>query len=497
MDSRETSAPVRGCRAREIYKNAWRDFMSSKKFIATFVVACLLSSPACLTSLADEDELFGLTKVHTVHIAVSADDYRAMEPPPRRPGFGPGPPGGAPRPGRPAFGSPDFGAGNFGFEFEYVRSRVTFNDQELENVGLRYKGSGTYMMSARQAKRSLKLDFDRYGNQQTLHGKKKLNLNSGVMDPTKAREALAYQVFRQAGVPCPRTSLAEVTLTVPGKFDRELLGAYTVVEQVDKQFLKAHFGSSKGLLLKPEGIRGLPHFGDDPKVYAESYLPKTDGSAEDWRKLVELTSLINRADESEFRDRIGELLDLDNFARFLAANAALSSLDGFLGLGHNYYLYRSPESGKFVFLPWDLDLAFGAFPMYGTPEQLVELSVEHPHLAGNKLIDRFLGIPEAKENYRAHLRRLSEEVFTSDQLGADLRSVGEALKPLLEREQRAQRERREAGGGLFGAAPIPLEVFVERRKASIDSQLAGTAQGYVPATRGFGGGFGGGPPRGR
>ena len=40
-----------------------------------------------------------------------------------------------------------------------------------------------------------------------------------LMDPTRGREALAYAVFRAAGVPAPRTAFAEVTLTVPGKYD--------------------------------------------------------------------------------------------------------------------------------------------------------------------------------------------------------------------------------------------------------------------------------------
>src|SRR5690606_8903599 len=119
----------------------------------------------------------------------------------------------------------------------------------------------------------------------------------GVMDPTKVREALAYTVFHAAGLPAPRTSFADVTLTVRGKFDQEPLGLFTVVEQVNKPFLKAHFNSAGGLLLKPEGIRGLPHFGDNPENYKETYNPKEEGRPDDWKRLVELTRLVNAADE--------------------------------------------------------------------------------------------------------------------------------------------------------------------------------------------------------
>lgn len=439
-------------------------------------------------------ELFGLTKLHTVDVIVSAEAYAAMEPPPRAMGGPPSPvPGG---PGRPAPGSPDFGAGNFGFEFNFVRAKVVFDGQPLDEVGLRYKGSGTYMMSARQAKRSLKIDFDRHNPKQTLQGTKKLNLNSGVMDPTKAREVLAYTVFETVGIPCPRTALAEVTLTVPGKYDREYLGAFTIVEQVDKAFLKRHFQNDQGLLLKPEGIRGLPHFGDDPKAYEATYTPKTDGSEADWKKLVELTRLINSPDEAKFRAEIANYLDLDNFANFLAANTALASMDGFIGMGHNYYLYCVPATGKFVFLPWDLDLAFGAFPLYGNPAQLVDLSIEHPHVGDSKLIDRLLAMPDFKAKYRAQLTRLSNEVFVPARLGQDVATLTEALKGLLAKEKAATDARKEGngipGGGMFGAAPLPLPTFIEKRKLSIDKQLAGEVKGYMPSPGMM---MGGGPPR--
>src|SRR5262249_27968826 len=90
-----------------------------------------------------------------------------------------------------------------------------------------------------------------------------LNLHAAALDPTKGREALAFAVFRVAGVPAPRTAFAEVTLTVPGKFDKEYLGLYIVVEPVDKAFLKEHFKTGRGLLMNPgrEGRRAPPRRG--------------------------------------------------------------------------------------------------------------------------------------------------------------------------------------------------------------------------------------------
>ena len=44
-----------------------------------------------------------------------------------------------------------------------------------------------------------------------LHGLGSLQLHSMPLDPSKAREVLALAAFRDAGVPSPRTALAEVS----------------------------------------------------------------------------------------------------------------------------------------------------------------------------------------------------------------------------------------------------------------------------------------------
>ncbi len=392
-----------------------------------------------LLVVAAEPPVFGPTVIHKVHVNVTAKDYKAMDPPPVNL-F-------APRPkaqeGRPAPGSPDAGAGNMQYEFEYVPADVEIDGQTFAKVGLRYKGSGTYLMSQLNAKRSLKIDFDLYDSKLRYRDLTKINLNSGVVDPTKAREALAYTVFRAAGVPAPRTAFAEVAITVPGKFDREFLGVYTVVEAVDKAFLKEHFGNGKGLLLKPEGIRGLPHLGETKATVEKAYNAKSDGDEAEWKRLIELTRLINKATEAEFRAGIRDYLDVDNATRFLAATAILASLDSFIGLGHNYYLYLSPKTKTFHFLPWDLDLAFGGFMMFGTPDQQANFSVDRPHMGENRLIDRLFAMPEVKAAYREHVKRLHADLFASGKLAKDAQEMEAALKELIAKEKKAAAGRKE------------------------------------------------------
>ena len=112
------------------------------------------------------------------------------------------------------------------------------------------------MASAGGLKRSFKVDLDRVDHCR-FEWAPRLHLQSGALDPTKAREVLAYALFREAGVPAPRTALAEVTLTVPGQYDKAYLGLYTLVEPVDRAFLDASLPHRQGPAL--EAARAPQH----------------------------------------------------------------------------------------------------------------------------------------------------------------------------------------------------------------------------------------------
>lgn len=466
----------------------------------------------------ESDAVFGLTKQWRVHLHVTSENWKAMQPPQGGfPSFGPpgggagspqGRPGGAQSPApRPAGPPPAMRPGSFGYEFEYVKASVEFDGEKIADVGLRFKGNGTYAMSAQGRRRPFKVDFNRYNNDQKFHGLQQLNLHNDIMDPTHLRQVLSYPVFQDAGIPAPRTAYAEVYLTIDGECDHELLGLYTLVEEVDKSFLKRHYGSSKGLLLKPEGTQGLEYKGEDWKDYAW-YEPKTDPSDGEAEQLIALTRLIHKSNDEEFRREIGNLLDLDKFASFLAANTLLSNMDSFLTQVHNYYLYLPPDTRKFEFLPWDMDLSMGAFFMAGNAEQLQDLSIRHPHMGQNRVIERLIEWDRFEKSYQRQLRELVESEFSErGKTLSRLTEVQAAMKPAFDREkERADRAAAAAprgpggfgfgppGGGNMFAGPS-LETFFAKRRESITAQLSGKSKGREPGMSfGPGGGFGGPPP---
>jgi spore coat protein H len=451
----------------------------------TMLTAC---RPATAAEPKSAVAVYELSKVWRVHITLPADEYAAMQPRGRGFGFGPRPAA----PEKPLDPDREVHRNSFGMDLPWATGAVTIGDQTFEKVGIRYKGNGTIGDTARTIKKSFKIDLDRAGGAGRFGGSKTINLHCGVTDPSKCRETLAYELYRDAGVPASRTALAEVRLTVPGKHDNELLGIYTTVEEVGKPFLRDHFGTDKGLLMKPERLRDFEDRGDKWDAYQKAYVPKREPTAADAARVIAFARLVHKGDDAAFAKEIESYLDVDGYLRFLAVTSFLANTDSFFVLGHNYYLYLNPKTNKLHFIPWDLDRAFANFPILGSNNQQMNLSLVHPYAGTHRLTERLLAVPGVGERYRKLLRELAATCFDKERLLKRLEMAEATTKELLERDAKAASARKDGGSafGMFGKPPA-LKEFIEKRTASVAAQVAETSKGYVPS----GGPGGDGPPR--
>lgn len=451
------------------------------------IVAALLLGYSRLNAAEKADlstgDLFGLTNLHQVHIRLSAKDYAAMQPALPESGFLGRAPQAAGKPRQNKTGEKEDVHRSGMVDFPWVHGDVTIGGHTYRNVGIRYKGHFTYMASRALLKRSLKIDLRRYDQQAPLFdGIKKFALNAGVLDPTRAREVLGYEAFRSAGVPAPRTAFGAVTLSVPNTWENEYVGLFTLVEDVDKDFLKARLGDGGGLLMKPQGVRGADYLGEDWKAYSERYQPNREATPEEGARVIEFTKLASVADEERFRREIGNYLDVEEFLRYLAMNAMLVNLDSPFAMPQNFFIYLHPKTNKLLFLPWDLDLAFAAWPMGGMPEEQMALSLMHPHSGKHALIERLLAMKEVKTRYRELLREFASTCFSKEQLLKHITAVEVVTRGPLAREARAVAARKEDadGPGAITRAAPSLREFASQRTASIEAQLSGKTAGYVP-----------------
>ena len=253
----------------------------------------------------------------------------------------------------------------------------------------------------RAPKRSWKARFDGPGD--ALGGQATLNLKAMYNDPSQMREALAWRYLAAAGIPAARHTYAK--LTINGGYR----GLFSLIEQVDKRFLKDHYGKNhKGNLYKAYcgdiGCATLEHRvganGDDSgrqyfsgKPDDRAYRLKTnedESTANTYDDLAALTRAIDgvglpggdaRFGTDAFRTSLESVLNVKAFLRWAATNVLLGSWDNYFATPANYYLYNSGRSGApdgfmntpyFTFIPWDYDNSFG-IDFFGTPWQYTDL----------------------------------------------------------------------------------------------------------------------------
>ncbi|MBE7500928.1 MAG: CotH kinase family protein [Verrucomicrobiales bacterium] len=411
-------------------------------------------------------------------------------------------------------------AAMLGLDFPTVRADLDFAGIGFPDVSVRYKGNGTFMESRGSLKRSLKVDLNDGFPGRKLGGVTKLNLHNCVTDPSRMNEVLSHRLFRDAGVPAPRTAYAQVFLTVPDHHERRYVGLYSLVENVDNSFASDRFGTKKGALFKPVTRQLFEDRGPDWAAYRQSYDAKTPVSTAETQRVIEFARLVSHASDSEFAARLAGYLDLDAFARFMAVTVWLSTLDSILGVGQNYLVYLHPVTRQFHFIPWDLDHSFGQFPMVGTQEQRETLSIRQPWQGENRFLERVFRVPTFHRRYLARLREFNETVFQPDRLHRQVDELAAVLRPAVQAESEeklAQFDRVVAGepaarslfgpvgfggprGGDRGAnpsppfgfpggfgSPKPIKGFVTARAKSVTDQLAGRAEGAVLSGPGFGG----------
>jgi len=422
------------------------------------------------------DDVFGPDKLWKIHLQITPENWQAMHP----------------TQGLRFFGAPQFGEdkgstsgkdesrepaerrGGFKFDFRYVPAKVELNGESFAEVGVRFKGNSSYGMVGNSPKRPFKIDFDRYVAGQEFHGLKMVNLTNNAFEPSQLRESLAFATFRASGIPSARTAFAEVSLSVPEKFDHQFVGLYTLVEQVDKVFLKRHFGNARGLLLKPEGIQGLPYLGPEWQPYEEFYRPKTDPTDDQKQRLIDFTRLINFASDEEFAAQIDSILNLDNFTRYLAVCSAIVNLDSFVGIGHNYYLYLDPADNRWVFLPWDLNGTFGALGLAGPVDRQIEWGIDTPATGYNRLVERVLSIPAWRDAYRARLREVIEKASRPEILEPLITDLEKTAREVLDREAKLPAPELPAMWKMLVAMgekpPKPID-FITRRANALKAQL--------------------------
>ncbi len=382
-------------------------------------------------------------------------------------------------------------AGVLGLDFNWTHADFEIGGRVFTNVASRFKGNGTYLSSLYGSKHPFKVDLNKFSKGQKLGGVGELNFHNLVDDRSYMSDTLAYEFFRDAGVPAPHTAYAYLSVSVDRKWEHRPLGLYAMVEAVNGAFATEQFGSKSTPIFKPVTLELFEHLGDDWPAYKAVYDLKTKATSEQQRRVVDFARLVSYASDAEFGIRLGDFLDLDEFARFLAVEVLLASYDSLFSNGQNFYLYLD-KSNKFGFIPWDLDMAWGGFFLLGTTKERERASIWHPWVGQNRFLERIMAVEEFRRIYRAHLEDFCARLLVPERLYRRIDEMAALIRGPVAAESDFRLAKfdqavsdkpapKPSGRDSQGAnRPVhQLKRFIKNRAAAVRQQLDGKSNGII------------------
>ncbi|MEI6297903.1 MAG: CotH kinase family protein, partial [bacterium] len=218
----------------------------------------------------------------------------------------------------------------------WFTAQVSEGDRSWTNVGVRLQGRSTRRPPGHHP--SLTLKFNQSGAGEEFHGMTKFHLRNAAYNPTYLNEYMGYGVFRRAGLPAPRVEFALITVN---GVSPEL---YVLVEGISKTFLEREFGSREGNLYEGENadVDGPLHQGNRDR--------QTGG-----QDLAPLLAALRNPALTNGLEELRKVLNVDEFARFMAVEILVGHRDGYCLQTNNYRLYHDPADDRFAFLPHGLD----------------------------------------------------------------------------------------------------------------------------------------------
>ena len=305
---------------------------------------------------------------------------------------------------------------------EYAVCSVVIDGEAYKNVGIRAKGN-TYLStvsSMNSDRYSFKIEFDQYDSTKSYYGLDKLCLNNLIQDSTYMKDFLTYQMMGEFGVDAPLCSYVYITvngedwglyLAVEAieeaflqrnygsdygelyKPDSQSMGGgrgngrdFSMEDFMDlsdestvedetvsdggprqtgrgKESEDFDFTSARGGDMGNMGGMGgmgssdvmLQYIDDDPDSYSNIFNnAKTDVTEADQARLIESLKALSAGENIE------ETVAVDEVIRYFVVHNFVVNGDSYTGsMIHNYYLYE--KDGQLSMIPWDYNLAFGAF----------------------------------------------------------------------------------------------------------------------------------------
>jgi len=309
---------------------------------------------------------------------------------------------------------------------KYKATFIYDESDTLYNIGIRIKGN-----TSRSANRkSFRLDINAF-EKQTFQGLKNLNIHGNHNDPSMSREYLSAFAMNQAEVPCLRVNFVKLYI------NNQYFGIRANSEFVDKTFLLGRFNNDKGNLYKCTYPADLTWLGSDQNKYKEiinnpilnerAYELKTNETKDDYSDLVNLINVINNSPKDSFPTRLERIFDVQMYLRTLAMEVLNGHWDNYYANKNNYYLYNNPTTGKFMYLPYDMDNTFGVQWGFNDINKR-DIYNWGSSSSAAPLTKNILSHTQYRRDYELYIKNLLQDAWHRDSLYAELDYINQLIQ---------------------------------------------------------------------
>ena len=370
--------------------------------------------------------------------------------------------------------------------FAQSGSKWLFDDSTLPEVRISIHPDSLDEILAdenQQSDHEFKVSFDTFIDGREYRGLDKMNLNGEHNDPTIMRAKLSWNILEKMDVKAPRSN--HISLYINDVF----YGMYLNVEHIDNELLDKEFKDDSGNLYKclypadlgTRNLKGelITDFSNYVEFGRRPYDLKTNESENDYSGLASLIEFLNNSSNQEFEEQIHDYLDVDATLRWMAIDVLTGNWDNYSFNKNNFYLYQSPEDGRFVVIPYDYDNTLGV-DFFG-----IDWGVRNIYNWGNQnearpLTKRFLEIQKFKDWFSYYLNETIEIAFNEDSLFPEIDRLKGMLQSTVEADTFRTKDwpaldfddyDKSFTQALGGHVPYGLKPFITQRKNSALNQL--------------------------
>jgi len=296
----------------------------------------------------------------------------------------------------------------------------------IHDIGFRLRGNTSRV----SMKKSFKISFNTYVKGRKYKDVEKLNLNGEHNDPSVSRSLIYWHILREAGLPGARANHVCVYI------NSNYYGLYANIEHIDEEWLKAYYGDNDGNLYKCLYPADLNYRGEGQQVYKyhngdyRVYELKTNEDKDDYSDLANFIKVLNKTPLKDLPCALEEVFNVQSYLKIAAIDVLTGNWDGYIFNKNNFYLYNDPKTGRFDYIPYDVDNTFGIdwFNINWATRNMYNWSNSNEQ---RPLFTRLMQVPEYKAQYSYYMKQLIDGVTSNPELSAYLSLLEVRAKPYM------------------------------------------------------------------